>query len=1048
MNKFIDLLHAQPRTILTLLFALIVGGIYSYISIPKESNPDIDIPVFYVSVVQPGISSQDSERLILRPLENKLKGMDGLKQIQSVGAEDYGAVILEFDIKIDNEKTLADIRSKLSEVESELPDEANEPKVTEVNFSLIPSIVVTVSGDVPERTLNKYAKELQDEIEELDTVLSADLSGSRSEMVEVIIDTTKLESYNLTAFELISAISQNNKVISAGAVESDNGRFNVKVPGLFKTINDVYSLPVKRNGDIIITLGEIAEIKRTYEDQADFSKFNGKQAISVNVIKRLGVNIIENNKNVRSVVDEYTKDWPDIIKVDYSFDQSTNIFEVLKSLEAAILTAVVLVMITIIAVLGIGPAILVGLSIPITFMISFLVINLLGMTVNIMVLFGLVLTVGMLVDGAIVVVEYAKKLTEKGSPRKEAFLNASKRMFWPIVASTGTTLAAFTPMLLWPGVAGQFMSYLPTMVIIVLSAALATALIFIPVLGSLGGHRSPSDQISDTEYDKPSLYARLIEIIIKRPIMVLFSAILLGYLIFSSYAKYNNGVEYFVDQEPEEAVIFISARGNLSLYETQSMIEDVEAEVLQVAGIQNINTRSSLDGGGNPGDQQDKPVDAIGQISIELEDFEKRRKAKFIFEEILDRTKDIAGINVEIRQIEGGPPTGKDIRLEVTSVNYNNANESTKLIRSYFETDLDGIRDIEDTRPLPGVEWAVDVDREKAGIYNTDINTIGSVIRLVTNGILVGNFRPDDSEDEIEIRARLPKEDRNIDQLDKLNIETQQGSIPISNIISKTYRDSVPNISKLNGKFAFVVKANTEDGVNTDQKVSEIEQWLDSQNWPDDVKFKFRGADEEQKEAGAFLGKAALAALALMFIILITQFNSFYQTFLTLFTVILSAFGVMLGILITGQTFSIIMTGTGIVALAGIVVNNAIVFIDTYNSNLREFKDPIRSVVQTATERLRPILLTTITTIMGLIPMATQVTFDFIGRDILVGGITSSWWVQMSTAIIFGLSFSTILTLLLLPTMLVMPYVIKNRKKLKTKSPEPLEPAQQLSRQG
>ena len=309
---------------------------------------------------------------------------------------------------------------------------------------------------------------------------------------------------------------------------------------------------------------------------------------------------------------------------------------------------------------------------------------------------------------------------------------------------------------------------------------------------------------------------------------------------------------------------------------------------------------------------------------------------------------------------------------------------------------------------------------------------------------MVGNFRPDDSEEEIEIRARLPKSDRNIDQLDQLSIETQVGSIPISNIISKSYRDSVPIINKLNGKFAFVVKANTDYGVNTDQKVNEIEQWLSTQQWPEDLKFKFRGADEEQKEAGDFLSKAAIAALALMFIILITQFNSFYQTFLTLFTVILSVFGVMLGILITGQTFSIIMTGTGIVALAGIVVNNAIVFIDTYNTNLKEMRDPIKSVIQTANERFRPILLTTITTIMGLIPMATQITFDFIGRDVLVGGITSSWWVQMSTAIIFGLSFSTILTLILLPTLLVMPYVIKNRKMLKVKNQEPLKPAQEI----
>ena len=873
--------------------------------------------------------------------------------------------------------------------------------------------------------------------------MSADLAGAREEMVEVIIDTSKLESYNLTALELINAINQNNKVVSAGAVESENGKFSIKVPGLFKTIQDVYSIPVKRNGDIIITLGEVAEIKRTYADQNDFSKFNGKQAISIEVVKRLGVNIIEINKNVRLVVDNYTKDWPNVIEVDYSFDQSTNIFEVLKSLEAAILTAVVLVMITVIAVLGVGPALLVGIGIPITFTISFLIVNLLGMTVNIMVLFGLVLTVGMLVDGAIVIVEYSKKLTERGSPRRDAFLNASKRMFWPIVASTGTTLAAFLPMLLWPGVAGQFMSYLPIMVIIVLSSALATALIFIPVIGSVGGDNENNSDHRITNYDE-TLYGKVVETVIRRPFIVLISALILGYIIMSSFVKFNNGVDYFVDQEPEEAVIFISARGNLSLHESKKMIEEVEAAVLNVPGIENINTKSKIDSGGSPADQQDVPVDAIGQISIELLDFEKRRKAREIFDEIIENTRDIAGINVEIRKVEGGPPTGKNIRLEVTSANYENAFEATKQIRSYFDNNLDGIRDIEDTRPLPGVEWTVNVDREKAGIYNTDVATIGSVIRLVTNGVLVGNFRPDDSEEEIEIRARLPKSDRNIDQLDQLSIETQVGSIPISNIITKSYRDSVPNISKLNGKFAFIVKANTDYGVNTDQKVDEIEQWLSTQQWPEDLKFKFRGADEEQKEAGDFLSKAAIAALALMFIILITQFNSFYQTFLTLFTVILSVFGVMLGILITGQTFSIIMTGTGIVALAGIVVNNAIVFIDTYNTNLKEMKDPIKSVIQTANERFRPILLTTITTIMGLIPMATQITFDFIGRDVLVGGITSSWWVQMSTAIIFGLSFSTILTLILLPTLLVMPYVIKNRKMLKVKNQEPLKPAQEI----
>tara|TARA_Y100000590_G_scaffold458649_2_gene613815 strand:+ start:4015 stop:7122 length:3108 start_codon:yes stop_codon:yes gene_type:complete len=1024
MNKFIDILHSQPRTILSILFALIIGGIYSYINIPKESNPDIDIPVFYVSVSQPGISPEDSERLILRPIENKIKGMDGLKSVQSIGSSDYGAIVLEFDINIDNEKTLADIRSKLSEVESELPDEANEPKVTEINFSLIPSIVVTVSGDIPERTLNKYAKELQEQIEDIDTVLSADLTGSRDELVEVIIDTSKLESYNLTALELINAINQNNKVVSAGSIQSDYGKFNVKVPGLFKTINDVYSIPIKKSNEVLITLGDIAEIKRTYADEKDFSKFNGKPAISINVVKRLGTNIIDNNQNVKDKVDTFVKDWPKVIKVDYSFDQSKNIFQVLDSLQSAILTAIVLVMITIISVLGIGSAMLVGLGIPITFIVSFLIINLLGMTVNIMVLFGLVITVGMLVDGAIVVVEYANKLLENGQGRRSAYLNASKRMFWPIAASTATTLAAFVPMLLWPGVAGQFMSYLPIMVIIVLTSALATALIFIPVLGSINFKKQNiSSNLKYKTKSKTNLYINFLQKAIYRPFSVIIGIMILGYIIVSSFIKYNNGVEYFVDAEPEEAVVFISARGNLSLNETKQIVEEVESKIINISGIRNFYTKSNIEDNGNPGDPQDKPVDAIGQISIELENYESRDNAKFIFKKILDETENIAGINIEIRQIEGGPPTGKDIRLEITSSNYEDAKETTNYIRDYFENNVDGILDIEDTRPLPGLEWAINVDREKAGIYNTDVTTIGSVIRLVTNGVLVGNFRPDDSEEEIEIRARLPKTDRNIDQLDKLKIETKDGSIPIGNIITKNYRDSITTINKLDGKFAFTVKANTDFDVNTDNKVREIERWLETKDWPSTVKFKFRGADEEQKEAGAFLSKAAFGALALMFIILITQFNSFYQTILTLFTVILSILGVMVGMIVTGQTFSIIMTGTGIVALAGIVVNNAIVFIDTYNLNIKELKDPIQAIIDTAGERLRPILLTTVTTIMGLIPMATQITFDFIDRDILIGGITSSWWVQMSTAIIFGLSFSTILTLVLLPTMLAFPHV-------------------------
>ncbi|MBT5640872.1 MAG: efflux RND transporter permease subunit [Rhodobiaceae bacterium] len=432
---------------------------------------------------------------------------------------------------------------------------------------------------------------------------------------------------------------------------------------------------------------------------------------------------------------------------------------------------------------------------------------------------------------------------------------------------------------------------------------------------------------------------------------------------------------------------------------------------------------------GNPGDVRDKPVDAIATIYLELESYNKRRSAEEIFNEIRKNTIK-PGTYVEIRKIEGGPPTGKDIRLEIISSNYLAAKEATGIIKDYFATSIEGLIDIEDTRPLPGLEWQIEVDREKAGKYNTSVASIGPIIQLVTNGVLIGKYIPDDSDDELDIRIRIPEKERNIDNLDRLKIQTSIGSVPLSNFITRKAKEEVSSITRKDGKYFFSVKANTIRGITSDSKIAEINNWIKIGQWPEEIEFKFRGADEEQKEAGAFLSKAALGAIALMFLILITQFNSFYQTILTLSTVILSIAGVLLGMLVTGQTFSIIMTGTGIVALAGIVVNNSIVFIDTYNIHIKQGIDQLDAIIKTASERIRPILLTTITTIMGLIPMATQVSIDFISRDILIGGITAGWWVQMSTAIIFGLTFSTILTLILLPTMLAFPVIIRQRFKI------------------
>lgn len=1115
MTSALQAIISRPKTVLTLMIFMIAAGIMSYIGVPKEAQPDIDVPVYYVSIGQQGISPSDSERLLVRPMETSLRGLDGLKELTAIASEGHAGIILEFNIETDKDEVLADIRDKVDQAKADLPSQADEPVITETNFALQPTIIVTLSGDVPERTLTTLARRLKDEIEAISTVREASLAGDREELLEVVVDLMKLESYDITQDELLNALTQNNQLVAAGFIDDGNGRFNVKVPGLVETAQDVFSIPIKQSGEGVVTLGEVAEIRRTFKDPSTFTRVNGQPAISIQVTKRIGTNIIENNDQVRAVVSAFTKDWPSSIKVNYLLDQSSFIFEVLGSLQSSIMTAIVLVMICVVGTLGIRSGLLVGLAIPGSFMLAFLILGGLGMTVNMMVMFGMVLTVGMLVDGAIVVTEYADRKISEGMGPADAYKRASKLMFWPVVSSTATTLAAFLPLLLWPGVPGQFMSYLPKMVIIVLSASLLTALVFLPVTGTFfaqiaavisrranmvtalfvaaiagfaasmgpfsgfeGGvqlagslltaviafvlgyqvskfiasrraaHPAPqSDDVALMLSSRAPLvvekvpgitggYLRFLRLAAGTlwgnvAVIVVILAMTAGSFMY--FAANSQGVEFFVDEEPDVAIVLVSARGNLSATEIRDLVGDVEAEVLQVNGIDNVVMSATAPGGGGGGLQvlggvQDKPADVIGELQIELADYCCRPRAVEIFEDIRERTANMAGIKVEVRKIEGGPPTGKDLRLEVKSTNYDTMVETVGRIRDHVDT-VELLSDQEDGRPLPGIEWQLDVDREQAGRYNAGIVQVGSMVQLVTNGVLIGTYRPDDSEDEVDIRVRLPRDERTLDQFELLKLRTANGQVPISNFIERTAQPKVSSITRRDGLYAMDVKASLAEGAMVDGRaatpddaVKLVQAWVDTQEWPENVFLRFRGADEEQQESSAFLGKAAVAALFMMFIILLTQFNSFYQTILTLSTVILAISGVLVGMAVTGQRFSIIMTGTGIVALAGIVVNNAIVLIDTFNRMRQEgVKDTRQAALKTAAQRLRPIMLTTVTTILGLVPMALQINMNFFTQTVSVGGITSIWWVQLSTAIISGLAFSTMLTLVMIPSMLALP---------------------------
>jgi multidrug efflux pump len=669
---------------------------------------------------------------------------------------------------------------------------------------------------------------------------------------------------------------------------------------------------------------------------------------------------------------------------------------------------------------------LVGISVPGSFLAGILVLGSLGLTVNIVVLFALILSVGMLVDGAIVVTELADRKMAEGLLRRQAYLIAARRMAWPITASTATTLAAFLPLLFWPGIVGEFMKFLPITLLTTLTASLVMALIFVPNLGALFGKAETTDPgtmkllSAAEEGDLSQLrgltgaYVRVLRRVLQRPVVVLLAAIVIAIGSYTAYGLFGRGIEFFPDVEPEVARLQVHARDDMSVWQRDWLVGEVEDRVLGIAGIDTVYTRSAVAFEG-----QDIDEDVIGVLLLEFEDWRERPPAREIFAEIRDRTDDLAGIELEIRKAEAGPPVGKPVEVELTSRHPERLEPAVAKVRAFFDQQ-NGLTDITDSRPVPGIEWRLMVDREQAGRFGADVAAVGSAVQLVTNGILIDEYRPDDADDEVEIRARFPESDRTLEQLERLRVNTAQGSTPIGNFVTRLPAQKVGTLERVDGERVLQVAADVEDGVLPDDKVQQIKAWLTGQRFDPSITVAFKGEDEEQRDAQAFLSQAFVVALFLIAIILVTQFNSFYQTLLILSAVVFSTVGVLLGLLVTQQPFGIVMSGVGVIALAGIVVNNNIVLIDTYNELRKRGLAPFEAVLRTSAQRLRPVLLTTVTTILGLLPMVLKINVDLISRTVTSGGPSTDWWAQLASAVAGGLAFATLLTLVLTPSLLLL----------------------------
>ncbi len=1012
MLSFVDRAIGHSRlTIATLIF-LLLAGFVAYRTIPKEAEPDVKIPIIYTQITQRGISPEDSERLLLRPVETKLKSIANVKEMRSTAYEGGGYVLLEFEAGFDSKAALADVRAKVDEAKRDLPTDVDEPLVQEVNLSLYPVLVVALSGNVPERTMYRIARNARNAIEQIPGVLAAELRGARDEAVEIIAEPMLMRSYNISLDQLIAATQASNSLVAAGALEGPTGRFAVKVPSLIERPADVLKNPVVASPGATVTVGDVAKVKPTFKDATSITRVNGQPAMTIEVSKRTGANLIDTVDGVKAAVERMKATWPDSVQVSFTQDKSKVIRQMLADLQNSVATGVLLVAVIILFALGFRASLFIGIAIPASFLAGVLGLQLAGLTINIVVLFSLILAVGMLVDDAIIVSEYAERRMSEGMAPREAYSLAAKRMAGPVTAATATRIAAFSPLLFWPGVVGEFMKYLPITLIATLSASLIVALVFTPTLGALLGRASPvpvDDRVADRGF-----YMRTVRLALARPGATLGIALFMLIAVPVAYAKFGNGVEFFPRVEPDYGQVIVHGRGNLSLEEKDRAVAAVERHVLGQPGLQTVYTRV----GEQPRGSSEITEDTIGIIQFEFSDWKTRKSGFGIMEDIRAATADIAGILVEVTAPAAGPPTGKPVQVQLGALNPDLLPAAARQVSAILARRSD-IRDLDDGQPLPGIDWRIEVDKAEAAKYGASVSNVGTAVQLVTNGVKITEYRPAEADKAVDILLRFPEERRNLDQIDDLHIHTSSGNVPVGNFVQRVPAQRVGHINRVAGNRVMTVSANVAEGVQSARVQEEIARELADTDLGAGVTFRLKGEDEEREKASAFLLTAFGTAIFLIFAILLAQFNRLTSVGLVLTAVVLSTIGVLLGLLIMGQAFGVVMTGIGVIANAGVIVNNNIVLIDTYDRLRREGMPAYEAIVETCRERARPVVLTAVTAVLGVLPIAFGVNLDFLLREVSVGAPATQWWVNLSTAIVFGLGFATILTLIVTPAALM-----------------------------
>lgn len=1110
--KLTSLAVDNRTSILILSFILVVFGILSYTSMPKESFPEIVVPNIYVNTIYFGNSPEDIENLITRPLEQEINSITGIKNVNSTSIQDYSIILIEFNPDVEIPKALQDIKDAVDKAKADLPNDLDQdPDVREVNFSDIPMLFVNISGEYELDELKRYGEYLQDEIEKLPEVSEANLRGAKEREIQVIVDVFKMESVGVTFSDIESAIASENVTISGGNIKADEFRRSIRVVGEFDRPEDIKDVIIKSDDDNLVYVRDIAQVQDGYAERSSFARFSKLPVITLDVTKRSGENMLDAADKIKEIIAEAKASrFPDDLQVKVTNDQSRQVRSMVADLENSIISGVILVVGTLLFFMGLRNASFVGIAIPLSMFISFIILGSSGQTLNMMVLFSLILALGMLVDNGIVVVENVYRLLEEGYPIKRAVKEGVGEIAFPVIASTATTVAAFLPLVFWGGIMGQFMRFLPLTLIIVLSASLFVALVINPALLMLFAKLDDGEN----KISRPNLIIAGVVIVLSIPLYIggsyffanIFAIIgifmLLNMFVLSPVAKWfqekglvfiedvysrfvtfsltgyrpafflggtfalliftfilfgNAGLKFlfFPDNEPNYINIFIEKPIGTDIETTNEFTKKVEARVIEIMQpydfmVDAIITQvgegtSDPNAGPAPGSSPHK-----ARIAISFADYIDRNgvSTSRILEEVREEMKQYAGAQIAVGKDQNGPGVGPPINIEISGENYEQLVAFTEKLKATIEEEnIPGIEqlkyDLESGKP----ELLIDIDREKARRFGLSSSAIALEIRTALFGKEVSKFK--DGEDDFPIQIRLKDEQRyNLETLLNQSI-TFKGNggklkqIPIRSVADIRYSSSLGSVKRKDLKRAITIFSNVKEGYNANEIVGKIRNLVTDYPIPAGFDVRFTGEQEEQEESSQFLLTAFLLAIFMVFLIIVTQFNSISAPAVIMFSVIFSTIGVFLGLTLFKMDFVILMMGIGIISLAGIVVNNAIVLID-YTNLLRQrrkieldlgeddrlpYDEFLKCIAEAGKTRLRPVLLTAITTILGLIPLAVGFNINFYGLlarfepNIYFGGENVAFWGPMAWTVIFGLTFATFLTLVIVPNM----YLVSDR---------------------